>query len=1044
MKRKLSFLRATILTVVVVLCSFSAEATHYRYGNISWQRVAGGSGFRVEFKISVAWRKSFNNTWSNASIGSVVSGGMTFRPVHYQSGSNVPIQLTVTSINQAEDWFYGEFTYVHDYGGPGNYLPGYSSNARISTLINNANMRFANWTRVRLTTPYVNRVNTSSPVSSVNPIVNVPQGLSAATFSVPAIDPDGDDISFRLANPGEAGQGSANPTNVSINPTTGELTFDASSTVIGQLYNVIVVVTDEHGATTMVDFLIRVVQQSTPPAFVSPTPANGTAYQIQPGQALTFSVNAQDVDPGDVVTINAVGLPPGSSMSPGLPTSGTNAAQATFSWTPSMSELGTSVISFNATDQFGAQTSTSVSVNVSLKPVFGASTPSDGSVFCLPPGTNLSFNVFASDPDPTDSVTLSSSSAFVNSVSSAFPAGPANPVIALFSFTPSASHWGIHEAEFTATDSYGDSRTIQWMIIVNDPPVITSTPDDQVYAGQFYSYTLEVSDPNLSLGDELEIESASYPSWLTLVNNNDGTWTLSGTPTVADAGFHSIDIEVADSLNHIQGTHCGHSSQNFQLEVIPCNLLLGGVTTNASCNGGNSGSIDLTVTGANGAISYAWSDGSTTEDLVNVTAGTYNVVVSDAFGCTDSMSFTVGEPAAIAHNFAFTPIQCNGGLSYQSITIAGGTEPYTVTNQSGGVLVAGLAEGQTFSGGATYAANYVYTITDANGCTSSFNVDITQPAPISHTYNASPIDCYGGLSNESITIYGGTAPYTVSNQHGGVLASGLAEGQLFSSGYTYAANYDYTITDANGCTSTFSVSITEPTLLTASLSVTPMIGVNPGGQANTIYLGYGPQSVDINVSAMGGTPGYSYSWSNTSSLSSASGASVTASPTTTTTYDVVVSDMNNCTTTLSVTIQVIDVRCGKNNNKVLVCKVPPGNPGNAHQICVSPNAVSSHLATGSYLGTCTNKTSTWDGPQFSVFPNPSSGVVTLTMELDEEMEVLYQVLDMQGRVVQQNFLDEYAGTHYVQVDLSGQPSGMYMVRFVTTQGVSTERISIQR
>lgn len=1036
-------LKAGLLTAVVLVLSFSAEATHYRYGNISWERVSGGSGYRVQFKVSIAWRKSFNYQWNQSIVGSQVPMGTAFRTNNTSPVATYSPQLTVTSINASEDWFYGEATFIHDYGRAGVFNPFWTGCCRISTLQNNADRTFTATSRVELVGAYGTLgSNNASPVTSITPIINLSAGLTAATVQIPAIDPDGDAVSYRLANPNEAGNGSANPAGVSIDATTGLLSFNTNGKTPGALYNVIVVVSDGKGATTMIDFLVKIVQPSTPPAFVSPTPSSGTSYQLQPGQALNFTISATDSDPADVVTLQGVGLPPGSAMNPGLPTSGTNAVSSSFSWTPSISDLGSSVINFTATDNAGTQVSTSVSITVSLKPQFASTTPSTGSVWCLEPnGNGFSTTVSASDPDPNDVVSLSYSGTANGTFGSFMPTPAANPTSVTFSYNPVSTDWGVQTASFTATDSYNDTRTINWTFVVNTPPVFTSTPVTQVNVGQNYSYVITLTDADIAQGDQLAVETANYPSWMTLTPAGTNSWELSGTPTLADVGMHNVDIEIEDNLSHAAGVHCGHAHQGFTVEVIPCNLSMSGVVSDALCNGGSTGAIDLSVSGANGNVSYAWSNGATTEDISGLSAGSYSVTITDGYGCTETAGFTVGEPAAITHNFSSTPILCYGGLSTQSLTVYGGTPPYTVTNQGGGALAIGFGEGVTV-GGATYAANYIYTITDANGCTSVFNASITQPSALSASASSptyiggNNVSCNGATDGSAdLTVGGGTPPYTYA------WSNGAATEDLSNIG---AGSYSVTVTDANGCSISTGVTLTEPSMLLSSLSVTPAIGVNPGGQPNTIYIGYGPQSLTLDASASGGTAPYTYAWTNAGSLSSGSGSSVSASPSATTTYTVTVSDANGCTSSQTVTITVVDVRCGKNGNKVLVCKVPPGNANNAHNICVSANAVASHLATGSYLGPCTNKTGGWTGNSFTVFPNPNTGVFTLAFELTEATEVVYQIMDMSGRMVVEGSIDEIAGHYQTQLDMTTQPSGMYIIRFITGDEIQTERISIQR
>lgn len=144
---------------------------------------------------------------------------------------------------------------------------------------------------------------------------------------------------------------------------------------------------------------------------------------------------------------------------------------------------------------------------------------------------------------------------------------------------------------------------------------------------------------------------------------------------------------------------------------------------------------------------------------------------------------------------------------------------------------------------------------------------------------------------------------------------------------------------------------TASTLLLSFLAFFPLRGlaqcsVNAGND-DTVYYGYPPMACATLTAMASGTAPFSYPWSNGDSTQS-----ITVCDTTTTTYWVTITDSSGCTASDTVTVFVINVSCGANNNKVLVCHVPPGNPANAHTICISPNAVPAHLAHGDYLGAC--------------------------------------------------------------------------------------------
>ncbi|NDJ00212.1 hypothetical protein GWA97_14135, partial [Flavobacterium sp. LaA7.5] len=68
---------------------------------------------------------------------------------------------------------------------------------------------------------------------------------------------------------------------------------------------------------------------------------------------------------------------------------------------------------------------------------------------------------------------------------------------------------------------------------------------------------------------------------------------------------------------------------------------------NVSCNAGSNGAVDLTVTGGTAPYTYLWNTTATTQDLSGLTAGTYEVTVTDANGCTATASVTVTQPTVL-------------------------------------------------------------------------------------------------------------------------------------------------------------------------------------------------------------------------------------------------------------------------------------------------------------------------------------------------------------------------------------------------------------
>ncbi len=155
-------------------------------------------------------------------------------------------------------------------------------------------------------------------------------------------------------------------------------------------------------------------------------------------------------------------------------------------------------------------------------------------------------------------------------------------------------------------------------------------------------------------------------------------------------------------------------------------------------------------------------------------------------------------------------ILCNGGTTTVTITGLGGVSPYTGTGVINNVG----------------AGSYSYTISDNNGCLASTSVSIPQPSTIVVSASHAPTQCYGNYTNVIVSAVGGTAPY-------------IGTGTFLQG----AGQYNYTITDNNGCTGQLSsYNVTEPTQLIATIIPST--------------LSCGQTIVNITVSAMGGTPPY--------------------------------------------------------------------------------------------------------------------------------------------------------------------------------------------
>jgi hypothetical protein len=292
--------------------------------------------------------------------------------------------------------------------------------------------------------------------------------------------------------------------------------------------------------------------------------------------------------------------------------------------------------------------------------------------------------------------------------------------------------------------------------------------------------------------------------------------------------------------------------------------------TNVLCNGSNTGSASVIPSGGPGPFTYVWAPfGGSGDTANNLIAGNYSVTITSANGCSIVKNFTITEPTPINITPSQTNLLCNGAVTgTASVVVTGGTGAYTYSwSPSGGTAATatGLAAG-----------TYTVTVKDATLCTKTQSFTITQPAALTTATSQTNVSCNGGTNGSAtVNVTGGTGTYTYSWAPSGgtaATATGLAAG-----------TYTVTIRDANLCTTTAAVTITEPAVLAATTIKTDVScnGANDG---------------TATVTPTGGTGSYTYSWSPSG------GTAATATGLSPNTYTVTITDANSCTLTQTVII----------------------------------------------------------------------------------------------------------------------------------------------
>jgi len=423
-------------------------------------------------------------------------------------------------------------------------------------------------------------------------------------------------------------------------------------------------------------------------------------------------------------------------------------------------------------------------------------------------------------------------------------------------------------ATFTGTP--GVNYILRWTI--TNPPCNPSSDDVNITFHIMPTATVTPLTSFVCNGSDvtLSVNGAGTYLW------NTGDTTSSVTLTNLSTGtIYSVSVTL------------GYCRIVLQSSVYVNPQMFLNIDSNAvNCYAGSTGTATVSVTGGSFPLYYLWSDGQTINPAINLATGTYWVTVTESstLHCTVSGSIYIPQPSAplsivinSANNICF-----GRNEGWISTSVSGGTSPYTYLWSNGGT---------TDSIGSLIAGRYTLTVTDNNHCTLIRNVDITEPNRLIINIDSSNVSCNGfGDAWINAVAVGGTSQYTYLWNTGtnNPNLSGLTPGL-----------YIITATDANNCTSVRQVNITEPGVLTLHIDSGNVSCYNAmNGWADAVVSG--------------GTPSYSYSWSNgpSSDLNNNLGPG---------TYSVHVADAHNCSIDGNVSISQPDELTLTENFSNVIC-----------------------------------------------------------------------------------------------------------------------------
>lgn len=483
----------------------------------------------------------------------------------------------------------------------------------------------------------------------------------------------------------------------------------------------------------------------------------------------------------------------------------------------------------------------------------------------------------------------------------------------------SCSNSGSNVVTLSVIDPSGNSATCSSIITVLDTvfPVIANCPTDLTITPDSTDCSPQAFWTEPSATDNCAATlSSNYSSG---ANFNIGNTTVTYSAEDPSGNIMLCSFEVMVDLAPV--------AINVSSPVGTCGY-------NISCNGEADGVAIALVSGGCSPYTFLWSDGQTGQTATSLAAGIHSVTVTDQSGNQATASIELFEPAPISTVSLTSPVLSNG----TNISCDGGADGVINLDVTGGSGCIGYDF--TWIGPNGFSANtkdvsgleegtYVVTVTDANGCTHTDSITLTDPDPMviqsfPTTYNGFNISCFGqadGLIN--ISVSGGLSP----------IAFDWSNGQTTEDiDSLVAGTYSVLVSDANGCEASYSVVLTQPTDLILAITGSSPVSCNGTGDG------------EVSVVASGSVPSYDYLWSNGDIDPILNNASIGN-------YQVVATDLNGCQDSLSVSVSGPSALTATASVTNLTCF--GGNNGSATLNATGGTAPYSYLwvATGQFIQT---------------------------------------------------------------------------------------------
>ncbi|MEW5846491.1 MAG: hypothetical protein AB1777_09555, partial [Bacteroidota bacterium] len=365
------------------------------------------------------------------------------------------------------------------------------------------------------------------------------------------------------------------------------------------------------------------------------------------------------------------------------------------------------------------------------------------------------------------------------------------------------------------------------------------------------------------------------------------TWKLNGNPYSATDS--SITNLVAGTYQVTVTDNSSNQSTVSYTVTQPASLSISHTQTNASCYGAKDGAINLSVSGGTSPYSYFWTTENgcghviDSEDQSTLSAGDYQVQVTDRNGCQTAGSYTITQPSQIAITGTVTNITGAGSNGAVDITVSGGSGTYTGYSwKLNGSEVATTEDISGLNVGGTYKV----TVTDNTACKDSNSFTVLDERVFHAWVSAQTnVNCKGDHT--------GSATISYANNVGTVTISWSSGENTFTISGKAAGSYAATLTDDNGTPGDPG----DDTTVFVDVEITEPAQILDGSIVSYPTTCYGGSDGILDLTPSGGTGPYTYSW-NTSPVRTTQDINNLQAGS----YEVTITDSKGCTTLKSGTV----------------------------------------------------------------------------------------------------------------------------------------------